>query len=144
MAPGERGSLPTWIDDVERGPGVPRRQITRGRGVCRRTRDEIEEVPRDPIRPTNGRGVLNLERALEVSGTTLSQEQKPGDGKAEGSDPGAAGLLVAGFLNVAAVRCQLRTITNFWFARASAPHGNRSLLWAGLWVGSGNSDNHQL
>jgi hypothetical protein len=33
----------------------------------------------------DGRGVFpNLERALEVSGTTLFQDQKPGDAKAEG------------------------------------------------------------
>jgi len=29
-------------------------------------------------------GVPNLERALEVAGTTLSQNKKPGDVKAEG------------------------------------------------------------
>ncbi len=33
-----------------------------------------------------GRGFPNLERALEVSGTTLFQRQKLGDVKAEGSD----------------------------------------------------------
>jgi len=53
--------------------------------VCRRTRDENEEVLRDPTGVIEWPGVRNLERALEVSGTTLFQNQKTGDAKRQGS-----------------------------------------------------------
>jgi hypothetical protein len=74
--------VPWRVKEAAGGP-TP---ATKGRGANRRTRDRNKGTG-GPNRVNKWPGVPNLERALEVSGTTLFQKQKPGHVKAQGVRP---------------------------------------------------------
>src|ERR1700730_4955779 len=86
MAPGKRGSL-TTDRRYRASAGGPTAGIYKGGGSAGGPETRMKRYRGDPSGSMNGRGVPNLERALEVSGPPDLEMSSAGALKPEGSEP---------------------------------------------------------